>query len=90
MLDELVELDEERLTSLDMLIIQQQRVEKAYNKKVKAKVLTTNDCIWKVIFPMDRKDKSLGKWSPNWEGPFQIVQVFTNNSYKIEELSPDL
>ena len=38
---------------------------------------------------MDRKDKVLGKWSPHWEGPFRITQVFSNNAYEIEELSED-
>ena len=38
---------------------------------------------------MDRKNKLLGKWSPHWEGPFQIIQVFTNNTYEIQELAED-
>ncbi|XP_058769021.1 uncharacterized protein LOC131642871 [Vicia villosa] len=90
MLDELVDLDEERLAELDMLIRKKQRVAKAYNKKVKAKAFAVNNCVGMVIFlPMDQKDKSLGKWSSNWEGPFQIIRLFTNNAYKIEELSSD-
>lgn len=36
---------------------------------------------------MDQRDKSLGKWSPNWDGSFKINQVFLNNAYEIEELS---
>lgn len=32
----------------------------------------------------------MGKLSPNWEGPFRIVQVFLNNAYEIEELTSDL
>ena len=35
MLEELVDLDEERMTALDMLIRQKERLAKAYNKKVK-------------------------------------------------------
>ena len=38
---------------------------------------------------MDRKNKLLGKWSPHWEGRFQIIQTFTNNAYEIEELAED-
>ncbi|XP_058733023.1 uncharacterized protein LOC131604610 [Vicia villosa] len=89
MIDELVDLDEERLTALDMLVRQKQRVAKAYNKRVKAKVFAVNDYVWKVILPTDQKDKSLGKWSSNWEGPFRILRVFTNNAYEIEELASD-
>lgn len=38
---------------------------------------------------MDRKDRTLGKWSPKWECPFQNLQVFSNGAYEIEELSED-
>lgn len=38
---------------------------------------------------MDRKDRTLGKWSPKWEGPFQILKAFPNGAYKIEELNKD-
>ena len=39
---------------------------------------------------MDRKKKLLGKWSPHWEEPFRIIQTFSNNAYKIEELAEDI
>lgn len=38
---------------------------------------------------MDKRDKTLGKWSPSWEGLFRVIQEFTNNIYKIKELTPD-
>lgn len=38
---------------------------------------------------MDQKDRALGKWSPKWEDPFQILQVFCNGAYEIEKLSED-
>ena len=89
MLDELVDLDEERINALNVLVRQKERVSKAYNKKVKLKTFFPDDLVWKVIMPMDRKDKTLGKWSPYWEGPFKILRVFSNNAYEIEELGPE-
>lgn len=89
MLDELVDLDEERLKALELLNRQKKRVEKSYNKKVKLKTFSPEDLVWKVILPMDRKDRALGKWSPKWEGPFQIIQVFSNGTYEIEELNEE-
>lgn len=83
MLDELVDLDEEILSALDVLIRQKERVAKVYNKKVKTKTLSLEDCVWKFIFSMDKKDRTLGKWSPNWEGSFHILQAFLNNAYEI-------
>lgn len=40
------------------------KVDKAYNKKVKVKSFSNGDLVWKVILRMDRKDRTLGKWSP--------------------------
>ncbi|XP_050883612.1 uncharacterized protein LOC127086841 [Lathyrus oleraceus] len=89
MTDELVDVDEERMLSLDSLQRQKEKVSRAYNKRVKGKVFTIADLVWRVILPMDRNDKMLGKWSPNWEGPFKVLQVFSNNAYEVEELAPD-
>lgn len=89
MMVELVDLDEERLFALDVLMRQKKRIVETYNKKVKSKVFSVGDYVWKVILPLDKKDITLGKWSPNWEGPFKVYQVFSNNAYKIEELNFD-
>jgi len=89
MLDELVDLDEERWTALEVLAKQKERVAKAYNKKVKSKLFVQGDLVWKVILPMDKKNRILGKWSPSWKGPWQILRVFSNNAYEIEELNDD-
>ncbi|XP_045791842.1 uncharacterized protein LOC123886583 [Trifolium pratense] len=61
MFDELVDLDEERLRALDTLSRQKERVAKAYNRKVKSKTFEVGNLVWKVILPMDKKDRILGK-----------------------------
>jgi len=65
-LDELVDLDEERLKTLDILMRQKERITKFYNKKVKSKTFDVDDFVWKVILPMDKRNKALGKWAPGW------------------------
>lgn len=60
-----------------------------YNKRVKIKTFAINDYVWKVILPMGRRDRTLGKWSPNWEGSFQVIQTFTNNAYEVQEMGID-
>jgi len=89
MIDELIDLDEERLTTLEVLMKQKERVAKTYKKKVKSKLVAQGDLVWKVILPMDKKNATLGKWSPSWEGPWEILRVFSNNAYEIEELNDD-
>jgi ABC-type oligopeptide transport system substrate-binding subunit len=31
----------------------------------------------------------MGKWSPMWEGPFQILKIFSNGAYEIKEIGKD-
>ncbi|XP_050895195.1 uncharacterized protein LOC127101797 [Lathyrus oleraceus] len=61
MLDKLVDLDEEMLNALELLKRQKKRVDNSYNKKVKVKSFLPEDLVWKVILPMDPKDRTLGK-----------------------------
>jgi len=89
MLNELVDVDEERWMALEVLLRRKERVAKAYNKKVKSKSFNIEDFVWKVLLPMDKKDRVLCKWSPNWEESSKVLQVFSNGSYEIEELASD-
>lgn len=81
-MDELVDLDKERLLTLDAFMRKKKRIVENCNKKVKSKVFSIGDYVWKVILPSDKKDMTLGKWSPNLEGPFKINHVFSNNVYE--------
>lgn len=86
MFDELVDLDEERLAAMETLTRQKERVAKVYNRKVREKTFTIDVYVWNVILPMDRRYRTLGKWSPKWEGPFQVIRTFTNNIMRSENL----
>ena len=70
MFDELVDLDEEGLSAVEILARQKERFAKVYNRKVQEKTFTVDDYFRKVILPMDHRDQTLGKWSPKWEGSF--------------------
>lgn len=56
---------------------------------VSSKLFDVGVYVWKVILSMDRRDKTLGKLSSNWEGPFKISHVFSNNAYEIKDLSSE-
>nr|KYP49291.1 hypothetical protein KK1_028928 [Cajanus cajan]KYP70907.1 hypothetical protein KK1_010147 [Cajanus cajan] len=90
MYDELVSLEEERLIALQNLVQQKERVEKSYNKRVKARSFRVGDLVLKVILPMDQKSRHFGKWSPNWEGPFIIEQAYSKNAYVIKEIDSNV
>lgn len=69
-------LDEVRLIALDMLLRQKEWVDKIYNKKLKLKVFLVNDLVWKVILPMNIKDKFLGNGHPTRKVPFKSSGYF--------------
>ena len=80
MMAEMDDLDEAQLAVLNSIIIQKQRVIKSYNRRVRPKTFTIGDLVWKVILPLGTKDPYLGKWSPNWEGPYLVSQLFDGNA----------
>ena len=45
-----------------------------------------NKRVWKVRLPIGSKDNRFGKWSPNWEGLYQIKWCAPGNAYILETL----
>ena len=86
MLTNLEDLDEERLLALDHLRIQKLRAKNAYNKKVKVKAFLVGDLVMKAILLIWFIELRLGKWSPNWEGVFQIHKVLRGGAYHLRDI----
>jgi hypothetical protein len=83
MMAEMDDLDEAQVAALNSIILQKQKVIKNYNRRVRPKTFVIGDLVWKVILPLRTKDPYLGKWSPNWEGPYLVSQLFDGNAYKL-------
>jgi hypothetical protein len=64
-------------------------VDKAYNKKVKAKSFQVGDLVWKTVLPLKSRDQKFGKWSPIWEGPYKVIHVIFSNAYMLQTLQVD-
>ena len=62
-------------------MIHKKKVVRADNKGVKRKNFEEGKLVWKVVLPIGAKDRELGKWFPNWEGPFKVHQVLLGNAY---------
>ncbi|XP_058216811.1 uncharacterized protein LOC131327683 [Rhododendron vialii] len=86
MLMELEDLDKVRLAAFDHMVVQKQRVAKAYDKRVRRKSFSEGDLVWQTVLPLGTKTPKYGKWSPTWEGPYQIGQVFRGNVYLLMDL----
>jgi hypothetical protein len=84
--DNIEDLMELRLWSLERIKENKAKVARAYNKKVKLKEFQVGDLVWEAMLPLGTKDATYGKWSPNWHGPCRIDQVLPRNAYMLEEL----
>jgi hypothetical protein len=64
--DNVEDLTELRLWSLEKIRENKAKVAHAYNKKVKLKKFQVEDLVWEVVLPLGTKDTTYGKWSLNW------------------------
>jgi hypothetical protein len=80
------DLTELRLWSLEKIKENKAKVARAYNKKVKLKEFQVGDLVWEAVLLLGTKDSAYRKWSLNWHGPYRIDQVLPENAYMLEEL----
>jgi hypothetical protein len=86
MSDNVEDIMELRLWSLEKIKKNKAKVARAYNKKVKPKEFQVGDLVWEAVLPLGTKDATYGKWSPNWHWPYRVDQVLPGNAYMLEEL----
>ncbi|KAK1605163.1 hypothetical protein QYE76_028836 [Lolium multiflorum] len=86
MSDTIEDATELRLWSLEKIKENKARVARAYNKKVRPKEFRVGDLVWEAVLPLGTRDKAYGKWSPNWHGPYKVVQALKGNAYMLEQL----
>ena len=88
-MDDLEDLSCHRLCALENIEANKLRVARHYNKKVKNKQFYEGELVWKVKLSIGSQDNRFGKWSPNWEGPYQIKRCAPSNAYILEMLEGD-
>jgi len=86
MLDNLDDVNFHWLKALENIKAHKIKIAKFYNQKVREKNFSEGELVWKVILPIGTKDNIFGKWSPNWEGPYQITRVAPGNAYLYKTL----
>jgi hypothetical protein len=65
MSDNVEDITELRLWSLEKIKENKAKVARAYNKKVKPKEFQVRDLVWEAVLPLGTKHAACGKWSPN-------------------------
>jgi len=86
MKDELDNLAGHRLRALISIEENKKRVSKWYDRKVKAKEFADGDLVWKLILLIGTNSSKFGKWSPNWQSPYQISRSASGNACVLETL----
>lgn len=62
------------------------RVTGKLKSKLRKRKFIAGDLVWRIIGDA-QKDHLKGKLSPNWEGPFRVVEPLHNKAYKLEDLT---
>lgn len=66
-------IDEKRLAAVCFVQLYQQRMARAYNKKVRPRYFEVGQLDLKCVLPHQVEAK--GKFAPNWKGPYIIKKV---------------
>ncbi|XP_015162329.1 uncharacterized protein [Solanum tuberosum] len=61
----------------------QNRMARAFNKKVRPRHFSPRQLVLKRIFP--NQDEGQGKFSPNWQGPYIVSRVLTGGALILAE-----
>ncbi|XP_024164374.1 protein NYNRIN-like [Rosa chinensis] len=69
------DLSEKRLEALDSLVMEKQRVARAYDKRTRGRSYSKGELVWKAVLPLGEKLDGRGKWTPRWEGPYIIYKI---------------
>ena len=57
-----------------------------YNKGVVPRAFKVGDLVWKSTMDVMRNVKS-PKFTPRWEGPYQVIQASTSGHYRLSRVS---
>jgi hypothetical protein len=82
---QMVEVQQIREQVLDRAYNHQQKIKQAFDRKNKKKEFEQGDLVLKWDAPRQEKGKH-SKFDALWFGPFKILEVFSNNTYRLQDL----
>ncbi|KAK4354625.1 hypothetical protein RND71_026819 [Anisodus tanguticus] len=86
--EQLMQIDEKRMNAVCHGLLYQNRMAKAFNKKVKPRVFKLGQLVLKRIFPHQNEAK--GKFAPNWQGPYIVHRVLTGGALILAEMDGEV
>jgi ribonuclease HI len=82
---QMVEVQQIREQVLDRAYNRQQKIKQAFDRKNKKKEFEQGDLVLKWDAPRQEKGKH-SKFDALWFGPFKILEAFSNNTYRLQDL----
>ncbi|XP_055830980.1 uncharacterized protein LOC129900016 [Solanum dulcamara] len=83
-IEQLMLIDEKRMDAVCHGQLYQNRMAKAFNKKVKPRQFTPGQLVLKKIFPHQGEAK--GKFAPKWQGPYMVHRVLSGGAVILAEM----
>nr|XP_025886072.1 uncharacterized protein LOC104646273 [Solanum lycopersicum] len=83
-LEQLALIEENRLISICFGQLYQQRLARAYNKKVRPRNFELGKLVVKLILP--HQDEVKRMFAPNWQGPYVIKQVLSKGALQLADM----
>ncbi|XP_027769606.1 uncharacterized protein LOC114075323 [Solanum pennellii] len=83
-LEQLALIDEKRLTAVCFGQLYQQRMARAYNKKVHQRHFEVGQLVLKRVLP--HQEEAKGKFSQNWQGPYLIKEVLSKGALHVTDV----
>ncbi|XP_049358917.1 uncharacterized protein LOC125823617 [Solanum verrucosum] len=82
--EQLTLIDEKRMSVVCNGQLYQQRMTRAFNKKVRVRTFKVSQLVLKRIFP--HQDEYKGKFAPNWQGPYVVHKVLSRGALFLAEV----
>ena len=77
-------ISERRIAAICHHQLYQNRMAKAYDKKVRPRVFQEGDLVLKKLLSLSGEDRS--KWAPNYEGPYVVRKAFSGGALKLSRM----
>ena len=77
-------ISERRIAAICHHQLYQNRMAKAYDKKVRPRVFQEGDLVLKKLLSLPGEDRS--KWAPNYEGPYVVRKAFSGGALKLSRM----
>ncbi|XP_070002843.1 uncharacterized protein [Nicotiana sylvestris] len=86
--EQLTLIDGKRMNAVCHGKLYQNRMSRAFDKRVKPRQFAPGKLVLKKIF--SHKDEAKGKFSPNWQGPYMVHRILTRGALILAEMDGEI